>query len=72
MQITFTQNDFKDFRSFEKAMIRHFGPLTYVGTDSAVVHISYSKELKAMLRPYPEPEQFTFDLKFEKGEFLLK
>jgi hypothetical protein len=66
VKLTLTPNDFKDFRSFERAMKKAFGELTYVGTDSMVIHVDYPKELKAMLRPYGAEKQadvFDFDLK---------
>lgn len=64
IKLELTESDFKDFRSFEKALKKRFGENTYVGTDSLVFSVEYPKELKAMLRPYPETPTYQFELNF--------
>jgi hypothetical protein len=60
VSLKFTPKELEDFRGFEKAMKRQLGSDTYVGTDHCVVVIEYPKELKAMLRPFPEKLQYEF------------
>ena len=62
LNLKFEAGDFENMRSFEKAVQRQVGNTFYAGTDSLVVWFGYPKELKAMLRPYPEKQQFEFEL----------
>jgi hypothetical protein len=68
MKVEFTLKlkpaDFKDFKTFSRAVNAQLGENVYVGTDMMVVPVYYSKELAAMLRPYPPQEQFEFKLEF--------
>jgi hypothetical protein len=60
MNIQFQPKDFKTFRSFQEAMAKVFGDTAYIGTNHAVVVVEYSKELAAMLRPFPPSEEYEF------------
>lgn len=62
INLKFQPKDFESFRNFENSMKRQLGKETYVGTDSCCVYFDYPKNLKAMLRPYPEKEQLEFEL----------
>lgn len=68
MKINFSEKDFLKLRNFQDTFNRNFGEQTYVGTDSACVFVEYSKELKAMLRPFPLEQHFTFELRALKCE----
>jgi hypothetical protein len=68
MQVTlqFTEQDFKDLKSFEKAVQKQLGSNVYVGTDSLCLYFDYPKELKSMLRPFPDKQQLQFTLNSSK------
>ncbi len=66
LNLQFTEADFKDMKSFEKALVRQLGSNLYVGTDSCCVYFDYPKELKAMLRPFPEKKHLEFVLESSK------
>lgn len=59
----FTEKEFTTFRNFQNRLAKEFGDSAYVGTDSTIVVVSYSDELKAMLRPYPPTGRVDFSLK---------
>lgn len=60
--LKFEETDFKTLRSFEDAVRKQLGPHVYVGTDSLCWYFDYPKELRAMLRPFPEKVQLEFAL----------
>jgi hypothetical protein len=62
LHLAFKESDFSNLRSFEKAIQKQLGTNVYVGTDSLCVFVEYPKELKDMLRPYPQKVQLEFDL----------
>ena len=62
MKVTFTQRDFEKLRSFQHRMEKEFGETAYVGTDYAMVLVEYSPQLKRMLRPFVEVQQFEYEL----------
>lgn len=62
INLKFDRADFENMRSFEKAVKKQLGNNVYVGTDCLSLYFPYSKELGAMLRPFPQVEQFEFDL----------
>jgi flagellar basal body P-ring protein FlgI len=66
LNLKFNETDFDSFKAFEKAVMRQLGNNVYVGTDNLCVYFEYPKELKAMLRPYPEKKQLEFDLTSSK------
>ena len=66
LTLKFNKEDFDSFKSFEKAVYKQVGNNVYLGTDSMCVYFDYPKELKAMLRPYPEKEQLEFELTASK------
>lgn len=61
MRLSLKPKDFKDFKSFERAVKAQLGDRTCVGADSLVLFVEYPPELKAMLRPYPAKEQYEFN-----------
>lgn len=62
LTLKFERGDFESLRRFETAVRKQLGPNVYVGTDSLCFYFPYSKELAAMLRPYPPKEQLEFEL----------
>ncbi len=62
LHLSFEESDFKDLRSFDRAVKRQVGKNCYVGTDSLCLYFAFPKELAAMLRPYPPTKQLEFDL----------
>jgi hypothetical protein len=43
-------------------MEKEFGKNAYIGTNYATVMVEYSPRLVAMLRPFPEVNQFEYEL----------
>lgn len=72
MKLSLTKKDFKNFKTFERAVQRVFGEETYVGTEYCVVRIEYSKTVREMLRPYPEKELEQFELDLDNNVLTLK
>ena len=66
MNLSFKPKDFKDFKSFERAVKAQMGERTYVGTDSMIIYVEYPAELKAMIRPFPAQEQYEFSFTVSK------
>lgn len=60
IRIVLEPKDFKDFRSFEKAIHRQLGNdrdhLIHVGTDSVAIVFQYPEKMKAALYPFNELE----------------
>ncbi len=68
LKLKFEEKDFQTFRSFENAVERQAGSNVYVGTDSLCLYFDYPKELKAMLRPFPEKMCFEFELEASRSD----
>lgn len=66
INLKFKPEDFNSFKDFTKAVEKQLGKDVYVGTDNLCWYFEYPKELKAMLRPYPEKQQLEFELNSEK------
>ncbi len=66
--LKFLKSDFDSFSSFKKSVEKQLGSNVYVGTDSLSVYFDYPDSLKKMLRPYPDKEQFEFELESSKPE----
>ncbi|MDO8611091.1 MAG: hypothetical protein Q7R95_11250 [bacterium] len=63
IRLKFEDKDFDNFRSFERAVKKQLGANTCVLTDCLCFYFEYPKELRAMLRPFPEKKQLEFELK---------
>ena len=62
MKLTFTENEFNKFRSFQNRLAKEFGDTVYVGTNNAIVLVEYSPQLVEMLRPLAKVNQFEYEL----------
>ena len=54
--------DFRDLKSFEKAVKAQLGKNVYVGTDSLCFYFDFPRDLANMLRPFPTEKQYEFEL----------
>lgn len=62
INLTFTEADFKDMRTFEKSVKKQIGNNVYVGTNSLCLFFDYPQPLVNMLRPFPPSKQLEFEL----------
>ena len=68
LKLQFTENDFNDFRSFEKAVKKQVGNNVFVDVGYLCLYFEYPKALQSMLRPYPSQVQLEFELESSKPD----
>jgi len=68
LNLKFNKEDFESLRSFEQSVKKQLGNNVYVGTNSLCFYFDYPKELVSMLRPFPEKEQFEFELESSRPD----
>ena len=68
LNLKFTPDDFRDFKSFEKSIQKQLGNTVYVGADSLTFWFRYPKELSEKLRPGTPTSQLEFELTSEQPD----